>query len=77
MGKKLIQKRLGRILLGGALLMSVLAFRTLLKPGYFSMHDDMQAFRILQLDKCVADGQWPCRWVPDGGFGYGYPLFNR
>ena len=39
------------------------------------MHDDMQAMRVLQLDKCLKDGQFPCRWVPDMGYGYGYPQF--
>lgn len=48
----------------------------LLKPGYFSMHDDLQIFRLYELDKCVQDGQLPCRWIPDGGFGYGYPMFH-
>ncbi|HCW31490.1 TPA: hypothetical protein DGD59_02090, partial [Candidatus Collierbacteria bacterium] len=28
------------------------------------------------LNKCFQDGQIPCRWVPDGGFGYGYPLMQ-
>jgi hypothetical protein len=32
--------------------------------------------RQYQLDKCFQDGQIPCRWVPDMGYGYGYPLFN-
>ncbi|MFA4827228.1 MAG: hypothetical protein WC596_03205 [Candidatus Shapirobacteria bacterium] len=48
----------------------------LFRPGYFSMQDDMHVFRLQQLDICVHDGQIPCRYVPDGGFGYGYPLFN-
>jgi len=39
------------------------------------MHDDMQAMRVLQMDKCIKDGQIPCRWVPDMGYGYGYPQF--
>ena len=47
-----------------------------LKPGYFPMHDDLQIFRLYELDKCVKDGQLPCRWIPDGGFGYGYPMFH-
>ena len=51
-------------------------FRPLVRPGYFPMHDDMQAMRLLQLDKCVKDAQIPCRWVPDMGYGYGYPQFN-
>ncbi len=55
---------------------SFFSWRYLLKPGYFSMHDDMQTMRLFQLDKCVRDGQIPCRWVPDLGYSYGYPLFN-
>lgn len=40
------------------------------------MQDDLQSFRILEMDRCVADFQLPCRWVPDAGYGYGYPQFN-
>ena len=40
------------------------------------MHDDLQIGRLYQLDQCLQDGQIPCRWVPDMGYGYGYPLFN-
>ncbi len=57
-------------------LLLIPTFFTLLKPGYFSMQDDLQAFRVQQLDKCLDDGQVPCRWVPDAGYGYGYPQFN-
>ncbi len=52
------------------------AFFFLLKPGYYNMHDDMQMIRQLELEKCLKDGQIPCRWTPDLGYGYGYPLFN-
>lgn len=52
------------------------AFQDLLHPGFFPMHDDLQVFRLFQVDKCVHDGQLPCRWVPDAGFGYGYPLMQ-
>ncbi|KKU55455.1 hypothetical protein A3H89_01095 [Candidatus Amesbacteria bacterium RIFCSPLOWO2_02_FULL_48_11] len=48
----------------------------LVQPGYFTMHDDLQAMRQLQMDKCLKDGQIPCRWSQDLGFGFGYPLFN-
>lgn len=49
-----------------------------LKPGnlYWNMHDDMQMIRQLEFEKCLKDGQIPCRWTPDLGYGYGYPLFN-
>ncbi len=55
---------------------ALLASRWLFKPGYFLMHDDLQMMRQLQMEKCWQDRQIPCRWVPDMGFGYGYPLFN-
>jgi hypothetical protein len=45
-------------------------------PGYFSHHDSLQVMRIFEMRKCFADFQIPCRWVPDMGFGFGYPLFN-
>ncbi|MDO8638546.1 MAG: glycosyltransferase family 39 protein [Candidatus Daviesbacteria bacterium] len=51
-------------------------FYSLLRPGFFTMQDDLQAFRIFEMNTCFQDGQFPCRWVPDAGFGYGYPLFN-
>jgi len=54
----------------------IAASRSLLTPGYFVIHDDLQMMRQLQLEKCFLDGQIPCRWVPDMGYGYGYPLFN-
>lgn len=55
---------------------AVLAGRTFLTPGYFNMHDDLQMMRQLEMEKCFLDGQIPCRWVPDMGYGFGFPLFN-
>ncbi|KKT40302.1 hypothetical protein A3K29_02820 [Candidatus Collierbacteria bacterium RIFOXYB2_FULL_46_14] len=46
------------------------------KPGFFPMHDDLQVFRLYEVHKCILDGQIPCRWVPDAGYGYGYPLMQ-
>ena len=51
-------------------------FWKLVRPGFFSMQDDLQAFRVYEMDKCFDDGQIPCRWVPDAGYKYGYPQFN-
>ncbi len=45
-------------------------------PGYFFHHDDLQVMRIFEMRKCFDTGQIPCRWVPDMGYGNGYPLFN-
>lgn len=56
---------------------AILAGRTLIfEPGYFKMHDDLQMMRQLEMEKCFKDLQIPCRWVPDMGYGYGFPLFN-
>lgn len=49
---------------------------SLMQPEFFTMHDDLQPFRLYELHKCVLDGQLPCRWVPDAGYGYGYPLMQ-
>ncbi len=48
----------------------------LLAAPYFSHHDDVQTIRLYEMNKCFQDGQIPCRWVPDLGGLYGYPLFN-
>jgi hypothetical protein len=59
------------------LFFAILASRTLLfQDGYFNMHDDLQMMRQLQMEKCFLDFQIPCRWVPDMGYEYGFPLFN-
>ena len=52
------------------------SFVSLVRPGFFSMHDDLQAFRIHQMHECFKDLQIPCRWVPDMGYQYGYPQYN-
>lgn len=52
------------------------SFISLVRPGFFTMHDDLQAFRVLEMDECIKDFQIPCRWVPNSGYQYGYPLFN-
>lgn len=58
------------------ILIALPTFWYLLGPGYFPMHDDLQIGRLYQMDLCFRDLQFPCRWVPDMGYGYGYPLFN-
>lgn len=56
-------------------LFTIPAFATILKPGIHNIQDNMQYFRIYEMEKCFEDGQVPCRWVPDMGYGFGYPLF--
>ena len=59
------------------IIFAILAGRSLIfQQGYFNMHDDLQMMRQLEMEKCFLDGQIPCRWVPDMGYGFGFPLFN-
>lgn len=58
------------------IVLTLLAGRYLFLPGYFNMHDDLQMMRQLEMEKCFLDWQIPCRWVPDMGYGFGFPLFN-
>jgi hypothetical protein len=51
------------------------AMLPLFKSGFFTMHDDQQIVRLYELDRALAAGQFPARWVGNLGFGYGYPLF--
>lgn len=71
---KLLQKEWFIILL--LCVLTIPAFGTLFFRGYFPHHDDLQVMRLYEMQKCFADGQIPCRWIPDMGWGYGYPLFN-
>lgn len=57
-------------------LFTIPTFISIIRPGFFFMQDDLQAFRIHQMDKCLLDYQIPCRWVPDAGYQYGYPQFE-
>lgn len=57
------------------ILFTIPTFYQLVRPGFFFMQDDLQAFRIHQMFACFKDFQIPCRWVPDMGYQYGYPQF--
>lgn len=57
-------------------LLTIPSVASMLRPGYFVMHDDLQAFRVYEMNKCLTDFQIPCRWIPDAGYQYGYPQFN-
>lgn len=71
--KKVVKNNLVFLILS---VTSVLIVWPLFLPGYFSHHDDLQVMRIFEMRKCIEDFQIPCRWVPDMGYGNGYPLFN-
>ena len=58
------------------IILSLPAIWPILTPGYFPMHDDTQVVRVSQMYQALKSGQFPVRWVPDLGYGYGYPIFN-
>lgn len=57
-------------------ILSLLIIWPLFQSGYFSHHDDLQVMRVYEMRRCLSDFQIPCRWVPDMGYGNGFPLFN-
>lgn len=58
------------------MILSIFAVWSLFTPGYFPMHDDTQVSRVIEMGRALREGQFPVRWVPDLGYGYGYPIFN-
>ncbi|MCL5019732.1 MAG: 6-pyruvoyl-tetrahydropterin synthase-related protein, partial [Patescibacteria group bacterium] len=58
------------------LVLSLSLLWPLVAAPYFTHHDDVQIIRLFEMNKCIQDNQIPCRWVPDLGGLYGYPLFN-
>jgi len=58
------------------LLLSIPAVWPIVAPGFFPVHDDAQVARVQQMYVALRSGQFPVRWVPDLGYGYGYPIFN-
>lgn len=74
--KLFFQKYQTYILLITLIVIPLFGILPLLHTGFFPMHDDEQVGRLIELHKVILDGQIPPRWVPDLGFGYGYPLYN-
>ncbi len=56
--------------------LSLLTVLPLFRDGFFNIHDDAQVQRVHEMKVALADGMFPVRWVPDLGYGYGYPIFN-
>ena len=61
-----------------AMLLSIFAVASLLRPGYFwAAHDARHdVYFILQYNITWNEGVLFPRWSPDWAFGYGYPFFN-
>lgn len=58
------------------LALSIFAFTSMMRPGFFPMHDDLHPMRVREMKACLLDLQIPCRWSPDMGYGYGWPQFH-
>ncbi len=48
----------------------------LFHKGFFEFHDNTQVERVYEMGVALGDKSFPVRWVPDLGYGYGYPIFN-
>ncbi|MDO8621139.1 MAG: hypothetical protein Q7R31_02570 [Candidatus Levybacteria bacterium] len=68
-----LKKHYGLILV---LVLSFWAIKPLFAQGFFPMHDNTQVARVFEMGKMLKAGMFPVRWVPDLGYGYGYPIFN-
>jgi len=59
------------------MLLCVPAVWPLVGPSYFASHDGLHhLYRLLDLDFCIHGGSPYPRWLPNLGFGYGYPVLN-
>lgn len=57
-------------------ILSLPAVNSLLQPGSYASHDlNYHIGRVIDMDKLLAEGQFPPRWSGDLNLGYGYPLF--
>lgn len=72
---KLFSKRRLIFLVSLLIILIIPSFWRLLRPGFFSTQD-FHAFRLYEIHQCLIDGQIPCRWAMEAGFGYGEPVFN-
>ena len=61
---------------GAVVALSLVAVWPLFGGGMILTGDNLHVIRVLEIGRCWEDGQVPCRWAPDLGNGYGYPLFN-
>lgn len=64
------------ISLAVVLLLSFWAIKPLFHEYMYHIHDDDQVVRVAQMAKALSDGQFPVRWTPDLGYGYGDLIFN-
>lgn len=64
----------GPVMLIVVVLLIILA--PILKPGFFSVHDETHIVDVYQMYRSLETGGFPPRFAPDFNFGLGYPYFN-
>lgn len=61
----------------GVSLSTIPTLLLLFRPGYFASHDGLHhLYRLYDLDWAMRGGVFYPRWLPNLGFGYGYPVLN-
>jgi hypothetical protein len=70
---------LKKLLKSPEILIWIVAFAILipvLKPGFFSVHDETHIVDVYQMIRSLDYGGFPPRFAPDFNFGLGHPYFN-
>lgn len=49
---------------------------SLLRPGFFRVHDYIHGARIAEMTRAISDGHFPVRWSENFGYGLGMPMFE-
>lgn len=69
-------KKSGILVLLVIIILTLPAYRALLKPGLITGHDiEDHLVRLIEFDRALNDGQFPIRWAGRINFGLGYPFF--
>ena len=58
------------------LVLTYWSWAPLASGGYPLGHDGLPPIRVYAIDRCLRDGQLPCRWSADMAYRYGFPIFN-
>ena len=58
------------------LLLTYWSWAPLASSGYPLGHDGLHPIRVYTIDRCLRDGQLPCRWSAELAYNYGFPIFN-
>lgn len=71
-----IEKFLSKHIFWIILALSIPAAWALFVPGFYGASDELHIAWLFEMDRTLALGQFPPRFVPDLSYAFGYPLFN-